>query len=236
MSFAGLVKKRREALGFSQARLGELVGRSATTIRNWERGLTTPSERPDALALAAVLGLDEDEVLEQAGFDRTQRREAESRPTMDQEFASLLPAPVRPEPEDDEETSETGSSRHEAPSALTSVPQSLPTVDPVIVPETDTGPRHTRVEREPVLAGLMEAVMERRRRLARAAPPTVLERAPTGEPSYLEDPDERQRYRTRAIVTAAVVVALFVVLLWSFDRATESMGRMWDEFFRLLEI
>ena len=54
-SFARLIKRRRDALGFSQARLGELVGRSASTIRNWERGNSTPSERSDAVALAAVL-------------------------------------------------------------------------------------------------------------------------------------------------------------------------------------
>lgn len=61
-SLGHMIKRRRETLGFSQARLGELVGRSASTIRNWERDKSTPSVPSDAVALAAVLGLSENRV------------------------------------------------------------------------------------------------------------------------------------------------------------------------------
>lgn len=72
--------------------------------------------------------------------------------------------------------------------------------------------------------------------VGRAAPPTVLEAAPTAEPSYVENPEERQRYRVRAVATAAVVLFLFLVLLWSFDRATDALGAMWDQFVGMLEL
>jgi transcriptional regulator with XRE-family HTH domain len=56
-AFGTEIKTRRTAIGMSQARLAELVGRSTSTVRSWERGRTEPS--PDALdALTAVLGLD----------------------------------------------------------------------------------------------------------------------------------------------------------------------------------
>src|SRR5680860_779451 len=91
-TFARLIRKRRDALGLSQARLGELVGRSATTIRNWERAQASPSERSDVVALAAVLGLNEGEVLEQAGFEPPV---VEDKPTMEQAYASLTSETVR---------------------------------------------------------------------------------------------------------------------------------------------
>jgi hypothetical protein len=56
----------------------------------------------------------------------------------------------------------------------------------------------------------------------------VLEAATPGEPSYIEDADERERYRVRAVATAVLVVAILIVLLWSFDRATDALGGLWD--------
>lgn len=58
-SFAGLVKGRRLALGMSQAALADLVGRSASAVRSWERGASTPSDENVIRSLAAVLGIDE---------------------------------------------------------------------------------------------------------------------------------------------------------------------------------
>jgi transcriptional regulator with XRE-family HTH domain len=56
-AFGSEIQTRRTAIGMSQARLAELVGRSTSTVRSWERGRTEPS--PDALdALVAVLGMD----------------------------------------------------------------------------------------------------------------------------------------------------------------------------------
>ncbi len=53
-----IIKERRSALGMTQARLAELVGRSSTAVRAWERNQSLPSD-PEVLdALEAVLGID----------------------------------------------------------------------------------------------------------------------------------------------------------------------------------
>ncbi len=56
-SFGDLIHERREALGLSLSRLGELVGRSATTVRSWEAGRFLPSDAATLEALQAVLGI-----------------------------------------------------------------------------------------------------------------------------------------------------------------------------------
>ena len=73
-SFGDLVRRGREGAGLSQSRLATLVGRSATTIRAWEHGHTNPSDRQSVAALAAVLGLDENELLGHAGFEASEAR------------------------------------------------------------------------------------------------------------------------------------------------------------------
>lgn len=276
-SFARLIKRRRDALGFSQARLGELVGRSASTIRNWERGNSTPSERSDAVALAAVLGLDERDVLEGAGFDV---EATGSHQTVEQAYASLAPEAHRvdesteeesapqeealepvlepkeraesDEPEAERVADESGAEQadDEAPEEA---PQSVPTADRVAGekpsaaearPWRAVGTEAEEVDERPVSRIATPAPDEpppaeettQARRLARAAPPTVLEATPPGEPSYLEDPQERQQYRLRAVVTAALVIGLFIVLMWAFGRASDAFSTLWNDFFDQLRI
>lgn len=282
-SLARLIKRRRDALGFSQARLGELVGRSASTIRNWERGNSTPSERSDAIALAAVLGLDEREVLEGAGFDV---EAAGTDQTVEQAYASLAPetplmdesapqeeaAALREEVEEpDLKPEERAESDEPETGRVVGEPDNEPADDkssgeearqsvagpanPVVEekpPVPEAGPWRGADEEEEVVD---EAPVSRpippppdepapapseeptpSRRLVRAAPPTVLEATPPGEPSYLEDPQERQQYRIRAMVTAALVVGLFIVLMWAFGRASDAFSALWDSFFDQLRI
>lgn len=298
-SFARLIKRRRDALGFSQARLGELVGRSASTIRNWERGNSTPSERSDAVALAAVLGLDEREVLEGAGFDVA---EAGAHQTLEQGYASLAPerhsAPEVaagersvgeasvveessdtsasfvdedfvetndrsvPAPEQDrveesgdvdagvsreaaeDESGETQPDRLDAPGEQEE-PADADVIPPWPQPESGRAqaddrlvavPRSVGTPADRVATPPPTESSPASRRLARAAPPTVLEATPSGEPSYLEDPGERQQYRIRAVVTAALVIGLVIVLLWAFGRATDAFSSLWDDFFSQLRV
>jgi transcriptional regulator with XRE-family HTH domain len=66
--FGALVKHRRVALAISQTALADLVGRSASAVRSWERGSSTPSDETVVRSLAAILGLDEDELRNAAGM------------------------------------------------------------------------------------------------------------------------------------------------------------------------
>jgi len=57
MELAELIKERRAQLGMTQLRLAEMLGRSASTIRSWERGATLPP-REIREALATALGVE----------------------------------------------------------------------------------------------------------------------------------------------------------------------------------
>ena len=371
--FARAIRRRRDILGLSQARLGVLVGRSASTIRNWERGRSLPSTQADVRTLAAVLGVDERKLMADAGFDVATDDvppSTETRPTMEQVYASLSTAelerleidtggeaeaiepeeaeapdevpldeevppdevppdetpaddppalsddePVRPdvpaselvpegadelvdepveEPVEEpaEEPAEEPPAVEEAPISEEPVPADVEDPIPAAVVEASAREEPTPVDAEDSFPGAVEeadaeeevsapptepdppawepqfeaapddvvapeepwvadagvppsldwarpdgpAPSGTSRRLGRAAPPTVLERAPAGELSYLEDPQERQRYRLRALVTAALVVGLVIVLLWSFDRATDILGSLWDDITGMLSV
>lgn len=267
-SFARLIRKRRDALGLSQARLGELVGRSASTIRNWERAQAAPSERSDVVALAAVLGLNETEVLERAGFESPV---VERSPTVEQAYASLTAEreiPIRVSPPEappsrvppataepvDGAVSPSGSAPAEPGVAPVEEPgrgaaeparrpweADAPTIadEPGPTPSEEGAPDFERFMADrgasPEAASSAppetdaQVVPPAPPRPRRASPPTVLEAAAPSEPSYVEDLDERQQYRVRGLATAALVVGILIVLLWSFNRATDALGSMWQE-------
>ncbi len=108
-SFGRTIKYRRSKLGLSQAKLGELVGRSQTAVRAWERDQAFPKEASVITALSAILGVDEQQLFEKAG-QAVPARETSS--TIEQALATLapgsaasagpkepeLPAPVAPPP------------------------------------------------------------------------------------------------------------------------------------------
>ncbi|MGA7097030.1 MAG: helix-turn-helix domain-containing protein, partial [Acidimicrobiia bacterium] len=83
-TFGRSVRYRRTKLGISQAKLGELVGRSTSTIRSWERERSTPTDTGVISALAAVLDLDERSLLEKAGLEEAV---VEDRPTVEEALA-----------------------------------------------------------------------------------------------------------------------------------------------------
>ena len=87
-SFGRTVRYRRTKLGLSHAKLGELVGRSATTVRSWERDKSHPNDHGVLTALAAILGVDERSLFEKAGQTPPA---IESSPTIEQALATLDP-------------------------------------------------------------------------------------------------------------------------------------------------
>ncbi|GEM_PF-1259905 len=92
--FGGLVRRSRERLGLSQTRLGELVGRAASTIRAWERGQAVPTDPTAVSSLAAVLGLDEPELFALAGLDPPLL--IEDHPTIEQSLREIAPRVAPP--------------------------------------------------------------------------------------------------------------------------------------------
>jgi transcriptional regulator with XRE-family HTH domain len=91
-SFGRTVRYRRTKIGLSQAKLGDLVGRSAGTVRSWERDASTPSDTEVIDALAAVLAIDPRILYEKAGMDMP---DVETSPTVEQALASLRPETPR---------------------------------------------------------------------------------------------------------------------------------------------
>jgi transcriptional regulator with XRE-family HTH domain len=87
-TFGRTVRYRRTKLGLSQAKLGELVGRSPSTVRSWERDHSRPNDPHVITTLSAILGIDERTLFEKAGQPQP---EIETSPTIEQEMASLSP-------------------------------------------------------------------------------------------------------------------------------------------------
>lgn len=97
-SFGRTVRYRRTKLGLSQAKLGELVGRSTATIRAWERDSSRPTDPKVLAALSAVLGVDEKHLFDKVGASHP---EVETSPTVEQALATLSPQVRRSEEDDD---------------------------------------------------------------------------------------------------------------------------------------
>jgi transcriptional regulator with XRE-family HTH domain len=56
--FGQLIKEQRIEMGLTQQRLADLVGRSPSTVRSWERDRATPNDETVIDSLSAILGLD----------------------------------------------------------------------------------------------------------------------------------------------------------------------------------
>ena len=93
-SFGRTIRYRRTKLGISQAKLGDLVGRSAGTIRSWERDQSTPNDSAVLTTLAAVLGIEERILYDKTGVEMPER---ETSPTVEEALASLAPETVSAE-------------------------------------------------------------------------------------------------------------------------------------------
>jgi transcriptional regulator with XRE-family HTH domain len=223
-------------MGLSQAKLGELVGRSASTIRSWERDDTVPNDEAVIDALSAVLGIDKYLLYSKAGMEIVPH---ETSPTVEEALATLSPAATigdipsqaaQPIALDDEADDDSQIEQSEAEDGEESIAdQWLRPFPEEVPPEPDplwpTPPPHLPVATPPpgYIAPRGSLVY------AAARPPVV-------EPSYIEDENQRQVYRIRNLATMVLVVALVVVLVWAMGNAWDSFSTWWDDFFGQLRL
>ncbi len=220
-------------MGLSQAKLGELVGRSPSTIRSWERDDSTPNDPDVLMALAAVLGVEQRTLFEKTGVDSP---EIETSPTVEQELATLRPpaAEDAEDPDDGVRISFTyeelaglgvriNDEEEESASPSTSPASGATEDDEEMAPfglSDRTVPGYTEPRPDYVVTRLTPAQGERAH----------------GEYSYVEDPAERQLYRVRMVGTAVGVVILLLLLMYAAAKGMEAFGDWWDSFFGQLRL
>ncbi len=137
VSFGNSIRRGREAVGLSQTKVAQLIGKSPSTLRAWELGRTQPSDSSAVTAIAAVLGLDERDLLGRAGFEPSPEA---ARITMETELSSLRQSALVAEP-------------------VVTVEKAVETLPPVVAMRTQaTGPRHLGNRVPPIKKVLAKAV------------------------------------------------------------------------------
>lgn len=225
-SFGRTVRYRRTKLGMSQAKLADLVGRTVTTIRAWERDKSRPNDPKVLSALAAVLGVDEKHLFDKAGVEPP---ETETSPTVEQALATLAFEDVV-----DASGGDTATGQDEQPPPEPeSEPEPEHEHEPVVVASPEEQEHQPSVERQLQAVGAGQQP-------AYAAPPDPLERGPvtptTADLSYIEDDSQRQLYRVRNLATLVAFVALVIAFLWALGEGLGALGEWWDEFFANLRV
>ncbi|MEX1134984.1 MAG: helix-turn-helix transcriptional regulator [Acidimicrobiia bacterium] len=244
-SFGRTIRYRRTKLGLSQAKLGELVGRSASTIRAWERDSSLPNDAVVITALSAVLGIDRRSLFEKAGLEVPLQ---EISPTLEEAFASLAAEPrspavrvewesaaVMPLVEDSEPDIELdigGEHPAETPvepmDAAKWADEPYPVWEPKFPEETLIRSPVTSIPVTPMPTPAFVDPPEPFV-LAPATPPLV-------EPSYMEDRAQRQLYRVRNLATLVLLVGLGIVLLWALSSTLDALGTWWGDFIGTLKL
>lgn len=212
----------------SQSQLAELVGRSISTIRSWERDKSRPNDPQVLSALAAILGIDERQLFEKADVDLPEV--VETGATLEQTFATLS---IEEVPVGDEAVA-SGTDPEPAPGpAVVSVERFR--LDLVEVGDRfeDDGSREVVQVREKILVGAVDGP-------AFLAPPDPYVQTPltptVADLSYVEDDSQRQLYRVRNLATLVAVVALIVTFIWALGEGIGALGDWWDDFFGNLRI
>lgn len=234
-TFGRTVRYRRTKLGLSQAKLGELVGRSPSTIRSWERDRSAPTEAGVLRALAAVLGVDEEMLFEKAG--RELPDDYEINPTVEEALASLQSVDEFDSPDDAGEVDDTDIAEPDD-SPEDPIPERLFEREDRDDQSTERGPESDPEQqpvRDPMSVG---TTSDSQAGYLKPPEPYVVTPAtpPFVEPSYMEDTSQRQLYRVRNLATLVVAVALVIALLWALSESLGALGSWWDDFFGSLRL
>lgn len=248
----------------SQSRLALLIGKSPTTIRAWEHGRTNPADPGAVAALAAVLGLDEAELLGRAGFEvpaaRTRpsaRQELSNLASERTEMIALAPLPEAPAPLKSVKPPISEPDLLDSP-----VPKEAGVVESVSEPiseaEVDVKPVTTapiQIPGAPIPMAPV-GVPKPKVRMPRVAAPKTKEPKPRvivtqqvapspsqigsngymAGRSYLEDEEEKDFYRRRGVITAIVLVFMVIVIWWALGRTGGAIGDLIESIVGLLDI
>lgn len=230
LSLGDLMQRRRAALGLTQARLAELVGRSPSTIRSWERDRSVPAEPSAYAALSAVLGLTDEEIESAISGGRSQTPAPDATDLEgslpgdpDPTGASIEPPPAGGSPELEADRGDRPAdgrplAARSGETGSTPAPSGSPGGDRRDPPEAGPATPSSRAD---------ETVR------TEAAPPEpavsrAVSRLPR-VPSYLDDPAEVRTYRARTILTAVLLVLMLMVLVWAFGEAREALGSLFGD-------
>lgn len=235
LSLGDLIRGQRAALGLTQARLAELVGRSPSTIRSWERDRSLPADDATLAALVAVLGLEDDEVAD-ALSHQPESEAGDGVETTRPDAVLAQEADTGIQGELTEESAVRGSVMPPAPSedaGRGAVSEPGRGSGSITAPaSTSAGPDDTR--RGPVISTPPPGRPIADERTELTTPP---EPAPVPGfvsvrprmPSYLDDPAELRIYRARTILTAVLLVLLLIVLSWAFGEAREAFDSLFGD-------
>jgi transcriptional regulator with XRE-family HTH domain len=238
VSFGDFVRRAREQAGLTQSRLAQLIGKSPTTIRSWEHGRTNPADRGAVSAMAAVLGLDETELLGQAGFQEPEtptalsgRQELSSLASeRDVMFVPVVTEPSGPVMTDlPEPESEESALAHDAITAAP--PAETEPITVTISPERVPAPAAAAAEAvvdEPVreTPGPRTKIVVTHQSATGAS--LGSSNGYVGALSYVEDEAEKDFYRRRGLITALVLVFMVIVVWWGLGRTGGAIGDLID--------
>ncbi|HEY5685018.1 MAG TPA: helix-turn-helix domain-containing protein [Acidimicrobiia bacterium] len=230
--FGGMIRGAREKLGLSHTRLADLVGRSPSIVRAWERGHTIPDETSVLSSLAAVLGLEERSVFTAAGVTLPGPRTTR---TLEQSLSEIAP------------TALGGPVRTPAPTAQPAAPAGAGVTPVSPLPGDDSPPSASAGRRgnhrspSPKKGSLSGAVrwLESARSLLRrrstgsrpTASPSATAPAPVQARSYVEDPGQRLLYRMRSLFLLAGIAVMLIVFVWAADGFFDAVGASLDAIF-----
>jgi transcriptional regulator with XRE-family HTH domain len=227
-SFGRTVRYRRTKLGMSQTRLAELVGRSTSTIRSWERDKSRPNDHQVLATLAAVLGIDERILFEKADVDLLET--VETSPTVEEALATLS---IEEAPADEEVTAVDDAQPEHRPPTISVKQYRFDLVEVGDNEYVDVASREEEHLRQEALVGATDGP-------GFVTPPEPYVQTPltptVADLSYMEDTSQRQLYRVRNLATLVAVVALVVVFIWALGEGLGALGDWWDDFFGNLRI
>jgi transcriptional regulator with XRE-family HTH domain len=230
-----MIRDAREDLGLSHTRLADLVGRSPSIVRAWERGHATPEETTVLSSLAAVLGLEERALFQAAGVAPPGPRSARTlEQTLSEIAPSALGAPPRPASADRQ-----SSAGRSVGTPLAAAPQEELAARPVFAGSEPVrrGDHRPPSKVDLVLGRIARwsdaargAFSGRRapRRPAAQSQPLVL---PSTARSYVEVPEQRLLYRMRSVFVAIGLAVLVIVFVWAAKEFLDAAGASLDAIF-----